>query len=87
MRILQFRMTLQQQTAYIITQRPAHAAHLQGMSQPVVDEYTARQGEYLSLVLQAAERSRKNQTVIVALKLSAVVLAMVPVLLTKTPVG
>jgi hypothetical protein len=41
-----------------------------------VNEDASRQREHLSLVLHAAERSRENQTVVVAFELAAVVMAL-----------
>lgn len=41
------------------------------MCQTVVHEDTARQGEYLRLVLQTAERGGKDQAVVVPLKIGA----------------
>ena len=39
-------------------------------------EDTSRQREYLRLVLQSAERCRKDQSVVVALKLRTVVMTL-----------
>ena len=72
----------------IVTERHAHTGHLQRVCEPVVHEDAARQGEYLCLVLQSAERSREDKPVVIALKLRAIVVAIgMPVLLTETFVG
>ena len=47
------------------------------MCQTVVHEYTARKGKYLRLVLQTAERGGKDQTVVVPLKIGALMFAFV----------
>ena len=58
------------------------------MRQPVVHENTARQREHLRLVLQPAERSREDETVIVPLEFRTVLLALcVQGLQTETFVG
>ena len=58
------------------------------MGQAVVHKDASRQGEHLSLVLQASERSRKDQPVVVAFELRAVIMALrMTVLLTEPFVG
>ena len=69
----------------IVTERHAHTGHLQRVCEPVVHEDAARQGEYLCLVLQSAERSRENQTVVVAFELRPVVMSLgMPILLPES---
>ena len=58
------------------------------MGQAVVYEDTAREREYLGLVLKTTERGRKDQTIIVALELRPVVVALwMAVFLPKALVG
>ena len=56
---------------YLAGQRFAHTRHLQAVCQAVVDKDAARQRKHLCLVLQAAERRREHQSVVVALKVAA----------------
>jgi hypothetical protein len=87
-RILQFRMPLDELLRYIITQRHTHTCHLQRVGQTVVYEDAARKWEYLRLVLQTTERGRKDQTVVVAFELRAVIMALrVAMFLPKALVG
>ena len=72
----------------IVGHRLAHAGNFHAVREPVVDEYAARQGEDLGLVLQPAERCRKYQTVVVAFELRAVVVPLnVSLFLTEPFVG
>ena len=83
-RALQLGVLLHQQAGYVAAQRHADAGHLQRVGQTVVHKDTARQGEHLCLVLQAAEGRRENQPVVVALELRAVVVPLqVPLLLSQ----
>src|SRR5690554_1339876 len=63
-----------QKVTDVVAQRTTHTDDLQAMGQSVMHEHTARQGENLGFVLQTPERRRKNQPVVIALKLTAVVL-------------
>ena len=65
------RAATQQFGRHVGAERASHARHLQAMGQAVVDEDAARQGEHLRFVLHAAEGGRKNQPVVIALKLRA----------------
>ena len=60
----------------IVTQRHTYAGHLERVRQTVMYKYAARQREYLCLVLQSTKRCRENQAVVVALKLSTVIVAL-----------
>lgn len=44
-----------QGAGYHVGHRPAHRRYFHAVGKAVVDEYTARKGEYLRLVLQPAE--------------------------------
>jgi hypothetical protein len=58
------------------------------VGQTVVYEDAARKWEYLRLVLQTTERGRKDQTVVVAFELRAVIMALrVAMFLPKALVG
>ena len=50
-------------------ERTSDAGNLKTVREAVVDENTARKGEYLRFVLHSAEGSRENESVKVALKL------------------
>ena len=55
------------------------------MGQTVVHKDTSREWKYLGFVLQTTERSRENQTVVIALELCSVVVALrMTMLLTET---
>ena len=71
-----FRMEQQEPVDHIVAQGHAHTGHLERVGEAVVDEDAAGQREHLSLVLQPAERSRENQSVVVALELRPVVVAL-----------
>ena len=72
-RVAQLRAALNDTLSHIVAKRHSHAGNLQRVCQSVVYEDASRQGEHLRLVLQASERCRENQSVIVTLKLRAVV--------------
>ena len=55
------------------------------MGESVVDEDTAREGEYLCLVLQASEWSRENEAVVVALELRPVIMPLGMFMLLSEP--
>ena len=61
---------------HITAQRHAHTRHLQTVSKTVMHKDAARQREHLRFVLQATEGGGKNQTVVVALELGPVVMAL-----------
>jgi Flp pilus assembly protein TadG len=46
------------------------------MREAVMHKYAARKWENLRFILHAAERSRKNQSVVVALKFAAVIIPL-----------
>ena len=46
------------------------------MREAVVNKDASRQGKHLSLVLQTTERSRENQTIVIALELCAIIVAL-----------
>ena len=75
-RLVQFRLLSYYRRSHVVAQRHSHARHLQTVCETVVNEDASRQREHLSLVLHAAEGSRENQTVVVALELAAVVMAL-----------
>ena len=69
-------MQLKEANRHVVTQRPSHAGHFERVRQSVVHEDAAGEGKHLSLVLESAEGSREDETVVVALKFCAVVLAL-----------
>ena len=73
---------------HIVAQRHAHTGHFERVGEAVMYEDAARQGEHLRLVLQSAERSRKDKPVVVALELRAIVMPLgMTMFLTETAVG
>ena len=70
-----------QQTGNVHRYRPPYTRHFEAVGQTIMHKHTARQREYLCLVLQTSKWRRKNQTVVVPLKFGAVVVALVVVLL------
>ena len=46
------------------------------MSETIVNKHGTGQGEYLCLILQTAKRGRKYQTIIIALELGTVIMAL-----------
>ena len=84
----EFGMAVAEDAPHVVAERHAHAGHLQGMGEAVVNEDAARQGEHLCLVLQPAEGSREDEAVVVALELRSVVVALgVAILLPESLVG
>ena len=75
-RILQIRALLDDVAGDIVAQRHTHTCHFQAVSETVVYEDAARQRENLRLVLQPAESRREDQTVVIALELRAVIVAL-----------
>ena len=69
-------MNFAQATCHVIAQRHTNRSHLERVSQTVMNENAARQRKHLSLVLQTAEWSRENQSVVIALKLRPVVITV-----------
>ena len=69
-------MQLKEANRHVVTQRPSHAGYFERVRQSVVHEDAAGEGKHLSLVLESAEGSRKDETVVVALKFCTVVLAL-----------
>ena len=61
---------------HVVAERHAHGGHFERVGEAVVHEDAARQGEHLRLVLQAAEGCREDETVVIALELRAVVVAL-----------
>ena len=57
------------------------------MGEPIVDKNTPGEWEYLRLVLKTTEGSRVNKPVAVALKLGAVIVALMTSLLPEPLVG
>jgi hypothetical protein len=81
-------MSLEKLLCHIIAERHAYAGNFEGVGEAVVYEDATREGEYLSLVLQPTEGSRKDQSVIVTLELRSVVMTFgMTVLLTESFVG
>ena len=72
----QFRMAFQQYTAHPISQRASHTGNLKAMGKAIVHKDASRQGEHLRFILQAPERRRKDQTVIVTQEVRAVHVAL-----------
>ena len=69
----ELRMALKQEACAVVAERAAYAGHLEAVGEAVVNEDATGAGQHLRLVLQATERGRKDETVVVALKLGAVV--------------
>ena len=80
-------MSLQKGAAHVVAKGASHTAHLQRVSQAVMDENASRQREHLCLVLQTAKRCREYQAVIVALEFRTVIHTMLLVFLAKPFVG
>jgi len=81
-------MPFRELLGHVIAQRHAHARDFQTVGETVVHEDAARKGEYLSLVLQAAEGGGENQPVAVTLEFRAVVVTLwMTVFLPETFVG
>ena len=59
--------------SHIVTQTAPYAGHFEGVGQSVVHEYTAWQRKHLGLVLQASERGREDEAIVVTSELSAVI--------------
>ncbi len=78
---------INQMSCYIVAQGATYARNLQTVRQAVVDADVARQGENLRLVLHSAEWSRKNQTVIVALEVRAVLVLLVVIVFQSKSFG
>lgn len=83
----QFGMALGEDACHVVAERLAERRDFERVGQTVVDEDAAGQGEHLRLVLQTPEGRRVNETVAVALELRAVVMPLVPRLLSETLVG
>lgn len=85
---VQFGMLLSELVCHIIAQTAADAGHFERVGEAVMYENAAWQRENLRLVLHTAERSREDETVVVALELRAVVVAVdVQVFLPESLVG
>jgi hypothetical protein len=63
-------MPCQQGAGYIVAKRTPYTGNLKTVGKSVVDKNAAREREYLSLVLQTAERRRKNKPVVISLEIS-----------------
>ena len=86
--VLQFGMLASELCGYIVAQRHAHTGYLEGMGQTVMNEDATREGEHLCLVLQATERGRENETIVVAFELRTVVVTLgVAILLPQSLIG
>ena len=59
------------QARHVSSQGASYAGNFEGMSETVVHKYASREGENLGLVLQPTEGGRKDESVVVALKLCA----------------
>lgn len=85
---LQFGVLAYELGGYIVAQRHAHTGYLEGMSQTVMNEDATREGEHLCLVLQATERGRENETIVVAFELRTVIVTLgVAILLPQSLIG
>ena len=60
-----------EQARYVSSQGASYAGNFEGMRETVVHKYASGKGENLGLVLQPTEGGRKDESVVVALKLSA----------------
>ena len=69
-------MALEQEACAVVAEGASYAGHFEAVGETVVDEDATREGEHLRLVLQAAEGCREDETVVVALELRAVVVAL-----------
>ena len=87
MRVGKVRMPFKQQPAHVIAQAASYTAYLKAVCQPVMDEDATWQREDLRLVLQAAERSREDEPVVVSLELRPVILPVLYAFLPETLVG
>ena len=87
MRIIKFGTMTQNEPTDVVTQTATHTAHLKTVRQTIVNKDASRQRKHLSLVLQTAERRRKDKAIVVTLKFSTVVIALLNVLLTKPLAG
>lgn len=61
----------------LVAERATHARHLEAMGEAVVDKDAPRKRKHLGLVLQSAERGGEYQTVVIALKIRARVMALI----------
>ena len=73
----QFRaLLLDDALSHVVAQRHTYTGHLQRVGQSVVYKDASWQGKHLCLVLQSAKGSREDQSVVVTLKLRAVIMAL-----------
>lgn len=70
----QLRVATDKFFGHIVAQGASYTGYLQTMCEAVVNEDASREREYLCFVLQSAEWCREYQTVVIALKFSAIVL-------------
>ena len=69
--MLQLRIFQEQFPTHVCPKRTSHRRNFQTVSQSVVNEYTARKGKHLCLVLHPPKCCRENETIVVSLKFRA----------------
>lgn len=74
-----------QADCHLISHRTPDGRNFKAVGQAVVDKDASRQRKYLSLVLQAAERRREYQAVVIPLKIGSRMMSAVMVFLHAEP--